>query len=217
MLANGLGKSLAQQYFSRGKTVVNVSRRKSKYAQHNIAADLRHGAAIKKAANQILKIKEPLEAIVNAAGVLSVQPLGNISEDEIKRTMATNVKAPILLVSNLIAKIKKDGTDIVNVSSTVGTKGYINQAIYGASKWAVRGLSANLQAELANYPCRVISFCPGGFKSGLFKKATGTDNTKDGSEWMSPDELARFIIQILELPKNMEVSEVIVNRRQVLS
>ncbi|MEK7059169.1 MAG: SDR family oxidoreductase [Patescibacteria group bacterium] len=211
--SDGLGMELAKLYATAGKTVINVSRKTCKYASHNFLHDLREGEGIIAAAKQITDLDEPLEALINCAGVISFQELGSITEDEIKRTMATNVKAPIMMVSSLIDRIKHDGTDIVNVASTIGTKGYADQAIYGASKWAVRGFSANLQVELKDYPCRVISFCPGGMKTKMFIKATGIDSTDDGGEWMSPSDVAECLKQLLDLPKNMEVSEIIINRK----
>ena len=211
--SDGLGLQLAKIYKEAGKTVVNISRRKSDFASVNILHDLNIGEEIKRASEEVLKINEPLEALINCAGVLSVQPLGKITEDEFDRLMSTNVKPAILLVSNLIERIKKDGSDIVNVASTVGLKGYANQAIYGASKWAIRGFSANLQLELKGTASRVISFCPGGFKSKIFEKATGIDNTEDGSKWMKAEDIALVLKQTLDLPKNMEVSEIIINRK----
>jgi len=210
--SDGLGKALAKLYTDAGKTVVNVSRTKSEHADHNILHDLTDGAEIKAAARSVEALNEPLEAVINCAGVLSVQPLGQVTESEVKRLMATNVKAQIMLVSELIDRIKKDQTDIVNVSSTVGTKGYVDQAVYGASKWAVRGFSANLQAEFKDMPNRVISFCPGGFESRIFQKATGADN-QDFTHWMNPKDVALCLKQILDLPKNMEVSEIVINRK----
>jgi NADP-dependent 3-hydroxy acid dehydrogenase YdfG len=109
-------------------------------------------------------------------------------------------------------RIKKDGADIVNVSSSVGTKAYESQTAYGASKWAMRGFSANLQLELKKTPCRVISFCPGGFISNLVKNFNGQE-IDDPQNWMSARDVAKCIKQILELPKNMEVSEIILNRK----
>ncbi len=211
--SDGLGKQIAKLYKEADKKVINISRTKCEYAEINICLSLREGSEIKKATNEILELKEPIEAIINCAGVLSVQKLGEITEDEIKRVMSTNIKSQILLISNLYQRILKDRTDIVNIASTVGLKGYVNQAVYGASKWAVRGFSKNLQEEFKGKQNRIISFCPGGFKTKLFEKATGIDNTKDGDEWMKPEDLAIFLKQILDLPKNMEVSEVIINRK----
>lgn len=211
--SDGLGKQVAKLYKEAGKKVLNISRNECEYADMNICLSLREGEEIKKATDQILELKEPIEAIINCAGVLSVQKLGEITEDEIKRLMSTNVKSQILLVSNLYKRIIEDKTDIVNVASTVGLKGYVNQAVYGASKWAVRGFSKNLQEEFKGKPNRIISFCPGGFKTKLFEKATGVDNTENGDEWMKPEDLAVLLKQILDLPKNMEVSEIVINRK----
>lgn len=212
--SDGLGLQLAKLYKQAGKKVINVSRRSSEFADINIELDLRENSQINKAANQIAGIDEKIEAIVYCAGVLSVQPLGEIEESEIKRLMSTNVESQISLTSALFDRIVKDKTDIVCVSSTVGTKAYPNQAVYGASKWAVRGFAKNLQEEFKNLPNRVISFCPGGFDSKIFEKATGKTN-KDFTHWMKSEDVARFINQILDLPQNMEVSEVIINRKAV--
>lgn len=212
--SDGLGLQLAKLYKESGKKVVNISRRPSKYADINIELSLQEGPQIQEAADRINELDDKLEAIIHNAGVLSFQPLGQITEEEVKRLMSTNVKSQILLTSFLAEKIKKDGTDIVCVSSTVGTKAYVDQAVYGASKWAVRGFARNLQEEFKNSPNRVISFCPGGFKSDIAKKITGND-LENPAEWMNPEDIALFMKQILDLPKNVEVSEVIINRKAV--
>jgi short-subunit dehydrogenase len=212
--SDGLGYQIAKLYKQAGKTVVNVSRRACEHADHNVLADLTQSTQVEKAAQMILAIDEPLEAVINCAGVMSFQPLANITADEIERVMSTNVNSAMLLVSRLTDRIKQDGADIVNVASTVGLKAYPDQAAYGASKWAMRGFSANLQVELKDTPCRVISFCVGGFKSELSKKANGKD-IADPQNWMNPADIAVCMKQMLDLPKNMEISEVIISRKSV--
>ena len=211
--SDGLGLQLAKLYKEAGKKVVNVSRNKSKFADVNISLSLREGAEIEKAARQVADIDEPVEAIVFCAGVESLEELGKITEDEIKRLMSTNVKSQILLTSFLIDRIEKDSSDIVCVSSTSGTKGVPGHIVYSSSKWAVRGFAQNLQASFKDKPNRVISFVPGGFKSDIVKKVNGQD-LENPDEWMDAEYVALFIKQILDLPKNMEVSEVIINRKQ---
>jgi NADP-dependent 3-hydroxy acid dehydrogenase YdfG len=213
--SDGLGLELAKIYNQSGKKVVNISRKSCDYADENILTDLTSDTDIKKAAETILAMDDHIEALINCAGVLAIEPLNSINSEKLREVLSVNVEAAILLISNLADRIKQNETDIVNVASTVGLKGYIDQAAYGASKWAMRGFSANLQAELKDSSCRVISFCPGGFKSKLFEKATGNDNTTNEGEWMNPKDIALFMKQILDLPKNMEVSEIIINRKQI--
>ncbi|MCA9318473.1 SDR family oxidoreductase [Candidatus Saccharibacteria bacterium] len=210
--SDGLGFALAKLYAERGEKVANISRRECEYAEKNYLCDLADSEQIGNAAKELQNNQEPIAALINCAGVLSVQDLDSIDATELQHVFAVNVEAPILLTSKLIEKLKANGSDIVNIASTVGTKAYASQAAYGASKWALRGFSQNLQLELKSLPNRVISFCPGGFRTKLFEKATGIDNTIQG-DWMSPTDLAAFIITILDLPKNIEVSEVIVNRK----
>ncbi len=212
--SDGLGLEIAKLYQTEGKKVINVSRRESQYADENLLHDLTKGPEIIAAATEIKAIKEPLEILINCAGVYTDQPLGKISEDEIKRNMATHVKAPMLLASELIDRIKQDKTDIANVISAVATKANPNEAVYGASKWALKGFTKNLQLELKDLPCRVIGFYPGGFNSQLFVKATGKDKTKEGS-WMQTKDVAACLKQLLDLPKNMEVSEIVINRKVI--
>lgn len=209
--SDGLGLQVAKVYKEAGKRVVNISRHASEFATDNVLTDLSDKSAIKIAAEKILGIDEPIEGLVNCAGVMSLEEVDKITAEEVDRTFAINIKAPILLVSGLAPRLKRDGSDIVNVASTVGLKAYPDQAVYGASKWAMRGFSQNLQVEFRNTN-RVISFCVGGFKSDIVKKITGED-MPDPENWMNPEDIAVFMKQILDLPKSMEVSEVVINRK----
>lgn len=209
--SDGLGRELAKLYKEAGSRVVNISRHESEFATDNLLTDLSSDEAITETVNKILSFAEPIEVLINYAGVMSLEPVNGITASEVDRTFGVNIKAPILLVSKLADKLKVDNADIVNVASTVGLKAYQDQAVYGASKWAMRGFSQNLQLELKDTN-RVISFCVGGFNSDLSKKATGK-SIADPENWMNPNDIAVFMKQILDLPKNMEVSEVVINRK----
>jgi NADP-dependent 3-hydroxy acid dehydrogenase YdfG len=211
--SEGLGLELAKLFAAANKRVVNIARHPSASADTNLPTDLRDATAIRQAARAVAAIDEPLEAVIYCAGVLSVQPLGAITGDQVERIMAINVSSILLLTSQLANRIKQDGADIVAISSTLGRKGYADLAAYGASKWAVRGLCESLRADLKPTRCRVICVCPGAFESGLFVKATGAANTVNTGKLMRAKDVAQCIKQLLDLPKAMEVSEIVINRR----
>jgi len=212
--SDGLGKELATLMVNSGKRVIGLSRSACGEGVEHIVTDLTSEMDIEQAANKINVDSEPLEALINCAGVLSIEKVESLTSKKVDRVLATNIRAPLLLTSRLMDKIKRDGADIVNVASTVGLKGYVDQAAYGASKWAIRGFSANLQTELKDYPSRVISFCTGGFDSKIFQKATGQIN-EDFTFWMKAENVAQCLKQLLELPKNMQITEIIIDRKQV--
>ena len=51
-----------------------------------------------------------------------------------------------------------------------------------------------------------------GFNFKIFENATG-QKVELGDDWMEPSELAKLMLNILKLPKNMEVSEITINRK----
>lgn len=208
--SDGLGLQLARVFKEAGKQVINVSRTDSEYADVNLLTDLRDTRAIENTAQKINQMDEPLEVLINCAGVMTLEKVESISASEIQRVFDINIEAPILLTSQLVAKMRQDGSDIINVASTVGTRPHYDNTVYGSTKWAMRGFSQNLQLELKGTN-RVVSFCIGGFKSTIAEKHTG-EPMKDPENWMDPEDIAGFVKNIVDLPKNMEVAEIIINR-----
>ncbi len=211
--SDGLGAELGRQCIADGIEVTCISRTAPDYPATHIACDLTDPDAIDKAADLIIGVAAaaPLDALVNCAGQMSVQSPGNISYAELEQTFRLNVLAPVYLTSRLFETLAAHRADIVNVGSTVGAKAYTRQMAYGASKWAMRGVSENWRLELKDRGCRVIQFNPGGFKSRIFEKATG--QKPDLTAYMDAKPLAALLLFILKLPKSVEVSELLVNRK----
>jgi short-subunit dehydrogenase len=208
--SSGIGLELAKLYNDAGKHVTNISRRSCEFADINLTHDLSAEVEVLQAAKEVAGNDEPIEALINCIGVYNDQLFGEMSGAEIERVLSTNTKAPMLLISELLERIKTDGADVLNVISTAGVKGSKRNPVYVSSKWAERGFTQSLQDELAETRSRVISFCPGGIDTKLFEKA-GAHN--DTSTYMDPVAIAAFMKQILDLPKSMQVSEVIINRK----
>lgn len=97
---------------------------------------------------------------------------------------------------------------IINISSLFGLIGVASQAAYCASKFAVRGYSESLRAELAPLGIRVSGVYPGGVASNIvsngrhYKDVLGekTDTTQQQGSFarlarLSPDAAARIILR----------------------
>jgi short-subunit dehydrogenase len=210
--SDGLGLELAKLLLKKNYEVVGISRNKPSLAGIKfIKADFTKDGDIRKVITTIKKDFPDFDFLINCAGIMSVRSIDDLNYTEVENLFRVNVFSQMMLVSGLMDNIKKNGADIVNVCSTVGFKAYENQLAYGSSKWAVRGINENLRLELKGTKSRVIGFSPGGFKSRIFEKATGIKPKLDA--YMEPAELAKLIVQLLELPKNMEVSDIIINRK----
>lgn len=212
--SDGLGKELGKLCRKENIEVIELSRTKPDYDCIHIQTDLSKEASIKNASNIIKQKYAKFNALVNCAAVVSKQKANSITYDELDNLIKINTIAPIYLTSNLFDLIKENEADVMNVGSTVGTKAYLDQCAYGTSKWAMRGTSLNFQLELAKTRCRVIQFNPGGMNTEIFKKYNGSiiENPKD---WMNPKDVAEMMLYILKLPKQLEVSEITINRKSL--
>ena len=193
-------------------TVVNCSRGILEGVADNVFLDLTDNASIEQACEHLKLHHSDADILINAAGVLYLEEIEKLSFSATDIVMATNITGMIKFTSHLLPMIERNRGDVVNVGSTVGFKAYPNQSVYGTSKWAVRGFTESLQAEMKDKDVRVIGFYPGGFKSELFKKATGKN--MDLSRYMDAHDIAKSLLDILSLPRSMEVSSIIINRNR---
>lgn len=210
--SDGLGKEFAKLCIADGIEVVLLSRQNPNYPCIHIPTDLTDEKAIISATEIIKEKYADFNALINCAGVISKQKPNAVSYEELEITMKVNSLAPIFLTSQLFDLIKKNEADVLNVGSTVGLKAYVDQCAYGTSKWAIRGTSANLAVELAKTRCRVIQFNPGGMITDFFKKYNG-EYVTDPENWMKPEDVAKVMLYTLKLPKQLEVTEITLNRK----
>ncbi len=211
--SDGLGREFGKLCTQKGIEVIALCRTKPDYDCVFLRTDLSDETSIEKTCQHIKENNEKIDAIINCAGVPGIQKLEEVTYDVLENLMQINVLAPIYLTTSLMPLIKKSQADILNVGSTIGTKaGYPDQIAYTTSKWAMRGTSYNLQLELKNENCRVIQFNVGGMNTKMHTKWTGKE-IEHPEEWMDPKDIANLMFYILNLPKNMEISEITINRK----
>lgn len=212
--SDGLGLAIADVLLEKNKRVVSLSRTQPKNKKIDwIQTDLQDEDSISNAIDIVLNTDESIEALINNAAITSYEDINSLTHTELDRMFKVNVTAPMQLTSGLLNKLISDGSDIVNIGATIALKaGYAQQSVYSTTKWALRGFTQNLSEELKPTQCRVISVLLGGFNSTMHEKVTGKPIT-DPENWMDPNDIAAHLAQILDLPKSIEISEVIINRK----
>ena len=212
--SDGLGRALVASIKDRDVTVMNISRRTNDSADYNVSCDLSTEQGLLTAVGEINNAPEPLEAIIISAGVFSFKDVGELSAAEYTRTFDINTKAPLLLISPLLGKIKKERTDIIIINSIAGLRPYKHQALYNASKAALYSYTNDLRVELADTASRVIGIYPGMIDTDLAQKLPEGALPKSRHPMISPKALADYIIYTQMLPKSIEVSDIIIDRKK---
>jgi 3alpha(or 20beta)-hydroxysteroid dehydrogenase len=118
-----------------------------------------------------------LQILVNNAAIHWMKSIEQDSADALRRMLDVNVVGVFLGIQKALAPMRDaGGGSIINISSIAGTRGIPAHAAYGASKWAVRGLTKTAAHELGRYRIRVNSIHPGGIAgTGMFSEPEGSE------------------------------------------
>lgn len=102
-----------------------------------------------------------IDYLVNAAAVVSLVPVAEVTVDEWDRVMRVNAEA-LFFLCQLLGERMRPGSAIVNISSTAAKTGAIAEAaVYAASKAAVLSITRSFATHLAPRGVRVNAVCPG--------------------------------------------------------
>jgi hypothetical protein len=152
-----------------------------------------------------------LDALVNNAGFGSYGCLGVLSIDEFRANMETNyfgvlrcTQAALPLLRNAATRSgRKWGAAIIMVSSFCGRRSVPEFGAYGASKYALEGLSEALRLELKEAGISVSVVNPGVVKTDFFAQAHGDrpPSYVPPARGMTGEEVARVILKLTRRPR----------------
>lgn len=147
---------------------------------------------------------EPIDLLVNNAGIAVVKPFGEITMVEWEQTLGVNITAPFLLMQRFAPQMPP-GSSIVNILSIAGKTGYANWSSYCMSKFALEGLSQSIREELRDHKIRVINIYPAATDTDIWNKVEG--------EWprdkmISADEVAGAVAYALSRPGDVALENI---------
>jgi NAD(P)-dependent dehydrogenase (short-subunit alcohol dehydrogenase family) len=216
---SGLGRELALALARRGHPLVLLGRRlapleetldlagpDARAAGLLLPCDVRDGLAIERGAEEINARWGAAEVVVPAAGVASIAPIEETSEDEFVSAITTNLTGAFLLIRALLPAMRRAGRGvIVPILSVAAQRPFPGWGAYCASKWGLAGLVAVLREELKGTGVRVTALYPGATDTPLWNTLPGDWNR---ATMVPPAEVARALIHALDVPESTVVEEV---------
>ena len=180
--ARGQGAEEAKLFIREGGVVwmVDVLDEPGEELAQEIGAEYRHLDVTSEAAWQsvVAEISQTgtLQVLVNNAGVFPLNRMVTTSVEEFHRTMDINALGVFLgMKSCAPALIQSGNGSIINVSSVAGMRASVGSFAYGASKWAVRGMTKTAAVELARKGVRVNSIHPGVIETPMVEDLPNVD------------------------------------------
>jgi len=205
----GIGEATARLMAARGARVIAVSRTRSDLEAlaaaigcETVCVDLADADAARAAA----QAAQPVDLLVNNAGMVELQPFLDTTVDAFDTTMAVNVRAPMIVAQVCARSMIERGVPgaIVNVSSISAMIGLPLHAAYCASKAALDGLTRVMAVELGAHGIRVNAINPVVTLTPMAEKAW-SDPAKSApmlariplDRFVQPEEVARSIAYLL--------------------
>ncbi|MEB8386710.1 acetoin reductase [Rhodobacteraceae bacterium KMM 6894] len=134
-----------------------------------------------------------LDVMINNAGVAPVTPIEDITPEVCRKVFDVNVGGTFWGIQAAVKHFKtrtpaKKGDiigKIINASSQAGQVGNPGIAVYGASKFAIRGITQTAAKDLAALGITVNAYCPGIVRTPMMESIAKNvaDENGESLEW----------------------------------
>jgi short-subunit dehydrogenase len=165
-----------------------------------VPADVTVAADGARAVAEAVRRFQGLDALVNNAGVGYLRPIDEATDAEIEEMIRLNLLGTIRMTrAALPSLLARAGSALVNVASYAGKVGAPNYSYYGATKFAVVGLTEGWRRELLPRGVRVTLLLPAAVETPFLDRAGRARALGAGpaGTLLKPEDVARGIERAL--------------------
>lgn len=199
--SKGLGKAIANIFQVAGENVI-VADIDAKPDQNNeIKVDVTNEAEVSNLVETVVAKFGKIDLWINNAGLwLPPVPVENLNLEKAQKLFQVNFFGYLHGLKYVVAQMKKQGYgSVANIISTTAFDGMNGSSgsLYVASKYALRGLTNTVRAELKDTNISVFGIYPGGMKTDLFNGA----QPENFGDFMSVETVAQKIVDNFKAEK----------------
>ncbi|QKZ15107.1 oxidoreductase [Spirosoma sp. KUDC1026] len=226
--SKGLGLSLVNQLLAAGHYVAATSRNVTDLNQAvgqttpnflALQVDLANEQSVKQAIDQTLSTFGRLDVLVNNAGYGIGGSIEELTDEETRISFDVNVFGTLNVIRHAMPHLRTQGSGhIINISSIAGISANTGWAIYGATKYAIVGLSEVLADDVKQFGIHVTVVAPGAFRTSFLtpeslvlaqnpidaytdvRASHSKYEHMNGNQIGDPEKAAAAMIQISEAP-----------------
>ena len=201
----GIGRETARLLRERGAKVAICGRRAEPLEEvareigaAAIAGDVGEEADARRIVRTTLEELGDYDVLINNAGWGRFSLLQDLELDDFRAVLGTNVLGAFLMARESAAHFcEKRRGNIVNVSSTAGSRGFAGGTAYVASKFALGGMTECWRAELRKFDVRVMQINPSEVLTDFAATAGGSQKASERK--LRAVEIAHAIRAMLEM------------------
>ena len=133
-----------------------------------VETDVTDDASIERAIASIIETSGRLDVVVNNAGVSYSGPLEAFTSDQVRQQFETNVFSVLRVNRAVLPQMRKQGSGLlVQIGSIAGRLALPYLGLYGATKFALEGLTESYRDELAPFGVDATIIEPGTYPTTI--------------------------------------------------
>lgn len=168
--SRGIGRAVAERLVSQGHQVLGLSRSPAEAEFQILPVDVSAESQIKDLSRSLRERSTPVTAVINAAGIASMNLALMAPARHVRSVVDTNLLGTIFMCQALAPLlIRAGGGSIVNFSTIAVTLALQGESAYVASKAGVEAFSRTLARELGDHGITVNCIAPGPISTDLLK------------------------------------------------
>lgn len=168
--SRGLGAAIAGRLRESGHEVFGIARDTRQLGFAGASCDVSDYDGLRTIARQLRQDKIELDAVINAAGVASMNLAVTTPAATTQHVLQTNLAGTIYscqVFAPLMVR-RKQGC-FINFSTIAVALGLKGESVYAASKAGVEGFSRAFAREMADFSIRVNCIAPGPIRTDLLR------------------------------------------------
>jgi 3-oxoacyl-[acyl-carrier protein] reductase len=205
--SSGIGKATATLLLNHGAQVVINGRTTStlkEAAKETDAIPVQGDVGDEKDAQRIvsksIQAMDGLNVLVNNAGFGMFAELVDLKKSDFESVLNTNVLGAMMMARESAKHfIDESYGNIINVSSTAGTKGFAGGTAYCASKFALGAMTECWRSELRPHNVRVMQINPSEVQTN-FSENAGMGEREFNETKLVAEDIGQTIVSMLQLP-----------------
>ncbi len=211
--SRGIGAAVSRALDEQGVRLGLASRSGSDLGIEDAIArpcDVRDPAQVEELVGATVERFGRLDIVVANAGVGAYGSFLELQPDHVEEMIDVNVKGLLYTVRAALPHLLASGeADIVTLASEAGRRGFPQETVYCASKFAQVGFTRALDHELRERGVRCANVCPGGVATDFAMGRGRTPEMPELRGMMSAEDVAEAVLFVLTRPRNQRILETV--------
>lgn len=199
----GMRVAISSRHLSEAeKAASSLSNDKSKVLA--LESDVSSMASEKDAVKKVIGQFGQLDVLIANAGVGHFASIEDLTEEDWKSMIDTNLTGVFHSVKASIDELKKSKGYIITIASLAGTNFFENGAAYNASKFGLVGFSQAIMLDLRKHDVKVTTIMPGSVATHF-----NDHIPSDADSWkIQPEDIGQIVADLLQMPSRTLPSKI---------